>query len=485
MTSDTRFLGQWLRIVSWQGAGSLMAGGTVALAAVAVPPAVFARYSLMLSIAQVGYAVAFAWINHALFRYAREEHARHGTISGAARPALCAHAALIALCALAAVATGPAIAGLAGLPESALPWCVAGMAALAAFEAATYAAQAGGRFDGYGPGHAMAKAGPFLAVLVCAAVAPDAEYLFAGALAGWLAGLAWTARVSSWAGPARPGTARRMLAYGWRLPFASAAGMVVAWFGVWALQMREGAEVAGIYAWTVALVAIASAALTPLSALLAPGMVDLRLAGDPARLRAAVARAVAVALFVAMLGVPALFALRLVAAVALPSAYAGAQPLLVLLCAALPAQLLSYLLSPLLMADETLVGALTRANVATALFLAGGIWIVLPVAGAIGAAAVSGVAVWALATYGLVLASRLGGGDRVALRRWTWLGLVLAIVVPAVALAPPALALAAAMCGGALVLIARRGGWFRALAELSIFLPRHRAVERILGWCAI
>jgi hypothetical protein len=232
-------------------------------------------------------------------------------------------------------------------------------------------------------------------------------------------------------------------------------------------------------------VAIASAALTPLSALLAPGMVDLRLAGDPARLRAAVARAVAVGLFVAMLGVPALFALRLVATVALPPAYAGAQPLLVLLCAALPAQLLSYLLSPLLMADETLVGALTRANVATALFLAGGIWIVLPVAGAIGAAAVSGVAVWALATYGLVLASRLGGGDRVALRRWTWLGLVLAIVVPAVALAPPALALAAAMCGGALVLIARRGGWFRALAELSIFLPRHRAVERILGWCAI
>jgi O-antigen/teichoic acid export membrane protein len=482
--SDTRFLGQWLRIVSWQGAGSLMAVGTVALAAIAVPPAVFARYSLMLSIAQVGYAVAFAWINHALFRYAREERVRHGTISGAVRPALYAHAALIALCALAAVATGPAVAALAGLPVSALPWCVAGIAALAAFETATYAAQAGGRFDGYGPGHALAKAGPFVAVLACTAVAPDAEKLFAGALAGWLAGLAWTARVSSWAGPARPGTARRMLAYGWRLPFASAAGMVVAWFGVWALQMREGAEVAGIYAWTVALVAIAAAALIPLSALLAPGMVDLRLAGDPARLRTAVARAVAVALFVAMLGVPALLALRFVAAVALPSAYAEAQPLLVLLCAALPAQLLSYLLSPLLMADETLVGALTRANVATALFLAGGIWICLPVAGALGAAVVSGIAVWALATYGLVLAARLGGDDRVALRRWSWLGAFFGIVVPIIALAPPVVALAVASCAGVLVFVARHRGWFRALAELVVFLPRHRAVERVLGWCA-
>jgi len=484
VTSDTRFLGQWLRIVSWQGAGSLMAVGTVALAALAVPPAIFARYSLMLSIAQAGYAVAFAWINHALFRYAREERARHGTISGAVGPALRAHAALIALCALAAVAMGPAVAGLAGLPASALAWCVAGIAALAAFEMATYAAQAGGRFDGYGPGHALAKAGPFLAVLACTAVAPDAEYLFAGALAGWLAGLAWTARVSSWGGPARPGTARRMLAYGWRLPFASAAGMVVAWFGVWALQMREGAEVAGIYAWAAALVAIVAAALIPLSALLAPGMVDLRLAGDPARLRAAVARAVAVALFVAMVSVPTLLALRPVAAIALPPAYAEAQPLLIVLCAALPAQLLSYMLSPLLMADETLVGALTRANVATALFLAGGIWSVLPVAGAIGAAAVSVVAVWSLATYGLVLAARLGGDGRDALRRWALLGLVFAFVVPIVALAPPVLALAAASSIGALVVVARRRGWFRALAELSVFLPRYRAVERVLGWCA-
>ena len=185
-----------------------------------------------------------------------------------------------------------------------------------------------------------------------------------------------------------------------------------------------------------------------------------------------------------MLCLPALLALRLVAAVALPSAYAEAQPLLVLLCAALPAQFLSYLLSPLLMADETLVGALTRANVATALFLAGGIWMFLPVAGALGAAAVSGVAVWSLATYGLVLAARLGGDDRIALRRWTLLGVVFVIVVPIVALAPPIVALAAASSAGVLVFVARHRGWFRALAELGVFLPRHRAVERVLGWCA-
>ena len=72
--------------------------------------------------------------------------------------------------------------------------------------------------------------------------------------------------------------------------------------------------------------------------------------------------------------VPALFGIRLVAGVALPSAYAEAQPLLLLLCAALPAQLLSQVLSPLLMADETLIGVLTRAHVATAVFLAGGLF---------------------------------------------------------------------------------------------------------------
>jgi O-antigen/teichoic acid export membrane protein len=461
-----------------------MAVGTVALAAVAVPPAVFARYSLMLSIVQIGYGVAFAWVNHALFRYAREERARHGTISGALRPALAAHAALVALGALAAATAGPAVAGPAGLPPGVLPWCVAGIAALAAFEMATYAAQAGGRFDGYGPGHALAKAGPFLAVLVCTAVGAHAEILFAGALGGWLAGLAWTARFSSWSGPARPGTARRMLAYGWRLPFASAAGMVVAWLGVWAVQVHEGAEVAGVYAWALALVSVVAAALTPVSALLAPGMVDLRLGDDRARLREAVARVVAVALFVGMLGVPALCVLRVTAAAVLPSAYAEAQPLLVLLCAALPAQLLSYLLSPLLMADEGLVGAVTWGNVGTAIFLAGGIWSILPVAGAPGTAVVSTLAVWLLSAYWVVLAVRLGGGDRALLRRWSCVGLIFAIVVPIVALAPPVTALFAAASGCVMFLTARRGGWFRALVELGKFLPRHRLMERVLGWCA-
>jgi hypothetical protein len=136
------------------------------------------------------------------------------------------------------------------------------------------------------------------------------------------------------------------------------------------------------------------------------------------------------------------------------------------------------------MADETLVGTVTRANVATALFLAGGIWIVLPAAGTIGAAAVSAIAAWSFATYSLALAARLGGDSRVALRRWMWLGFVFSIVVPIVALAPPVLAVATASCSGALVFVARRGGWFRPLAELSVFLPRSRAFERALRWCA-
>lgn len=484
MTRGGSLLGQWLGILSWQALALAFAATTTALAAAFVPPEIFAQYSLMLSIVQIGYAVGFAWLNHAMFRFAREERARHGTIAGATRIALAGHALiLLALCIGAALATA-FLARWSGLPPSAFLWCAAGLAALVAFETATYAAQAGGRFDGYGSAQVLVKAGPLLAALGCAVVAADHRLLFAGLLGGWLAGLARVAAVARWRGPARAGTAVRMLRYGWRLPLASAAGMVVAWFAVWSLQLRVGAAAAGIYAWAAALVALAQAVLLPLSALLAPRMVDLFLGRDAAALRAAVARAVAVALLFAAMMPIGLAALALAAGAALPDAYGPATPVLVMLCAALPAQLLSYLLSPLLMADETLVGAVTGANVLAAALLAIGTWVALPLAGMIGVAAVAAGSVWTLAGAWLVLASRLAGAGAAALRRWAATGLGLGASAMAIATLPPASAAAlGAMTTLALLGVGRWRAWFRPVAEFADHLPRRRIVAWFMGWC--
>lgn len=260
--------------------------------------------------------------------------------------------------------------------------------------------------------------------------------------------------------------------------------MVVAWFAVWSLQLRVGAAAAGIYAWAAALVALAQAVLLPLSALLAPRMVDLFLARDAAALRAAVARAVAVALLFAAMMPIGLAALALAAGAALPDAYGLATPVLVMLCAALPAQLLSYLLSPLLMADETLVGAVTGANVLAAALLAIGTWVALPLAGMIGVAAVAAGSVWALAGVWLVLASRLAGAGAAALRRWTATGLGLGASAMAIATLPPASAAAlGAMTTLALLGVGRWRAWFRPVAEFADHLPRRRIVAWFMGWC--
>jgi O-antigen/teichoic acid export membrane protein len=485
MTRSFSLLGQWIGILSWQALALLLAAMTAALAAAFVPPEIFARYSLMLSIVQIGYAVGFAWLNHAMFRFAREECARHGTIAGATRPAIVGHALiLLALCIGTALVAEP-LARWSGLPPSAFIWCGTGLAALVGFETATYAAQAGGRFDGYGSAQVLVKAGPLVAALGCAVAVPDHRLLFAGLLGGWLAGLARVAAVARWHGPARAGTAARMLRYGWRLPLASAAGMVVAWFAVWSLHLRVGAAAAGIYAWAAALVALAQAVLLPLSALLAPRMVDLFLARDAAALRMAVGRAVAVSLLFAAMMPIGLSAVALGAGAALPDAYGPATPVLVMLCAALPAQLLSYLLSPLLMADETLVGAVTRANVLAAALLAIGTWFALPLASMTGVAAVAAVSVWTLAGVWLVLASRLSGTGPAALRRWAMTGLAIGGSAMAIAMLAPVAASALGMITALALLGFGRGrAWFRPVAELAVHLPRRRIVDRFMQWCA-
>jgi hypothetical protein len=214
-------------------------------------------------------------------------------------------------------------------------------------------------------------------------------------------------------------------------------------------------------------------------------MVDLFLARDAAALRMAVGRAVAVSLLFAAMMPIGLSAVALGAGAALPDAYGPATPVLVMLCAALPAQLLSYLLSPLLMADETLVGAVTRANVLAAALLAIGTWFALPLASMTGVAAVAAVSVWTLAGVWLVLASRLSGTGPAALRRWAMTGLAIGGSAMAIAMLAPVAASALGMITALALLGFGRGrAWFRPVAELAVHLPRRRIVDRFMQWCA-
>lgn len=476
--------GTWLRIVGLQGVAGATALATAMAAAALVPPATFGAYGLMLSVVQIAYGIGFAWLNHALFRYAREEYAARGTVTGTLLPVLAGHGLLLALVAVAALSFGAPLAAWLTLPHSALGWCLAGLAALALFEALTYAAQAGGHFRGYGLGQVMTKAGPLLAVLLFLAVpAGGALTLFGGALGGWLAALALTAFAVTWTS-ARPTALRALLAYGWRLPFGTAAGVLATWLGVWFVRGHMGVAEAGLYAWANTLFGLVAAVLLPLSAVLAPGMVDLRLAGSPEAIARQVRATLAVALLAGALAPLGLAVLRLLGGT-VPDAYAPALPLLVILCGAAPAQLLAYALNPLLMAHEHLVGRGVVANIAIAALIAGGNAVLVPWAGMVGAALATLLALWIAALIWLGVAGTLLPAGHGLWRPWLSLAAPALAVIVAVALLPWPIAVAVGAAATlALLPTGRRLGWFEGVESLGAHLPARAAVlGRGLSWC--
>jgi O-antigen/teichoic acid export membrane protein len=476
--------GTWVRIVGLQGLAGATALATAMAAAALVPPATFGAYGLMLSVVQAAYGIGFAWLNHALFRYAREEYAARGTVTGTLWPVLAGHALLLVGAAACVFTLATPLSVWLTLPGSALGWCLAGLAALVVFEALTYAAQAGGHFRGYGLGQVMTKAGPLLAVLAILVLpAGGAIALFAGALGGWIAALVLTAAAVPRA-IAPPVSPRPLLAYGWRLPFGTAAGVLATWLGVWFVRGHLGVAEAGLYAWANTLFGLVAALLLPLSAVLAPGMVDLRLAGRRDAIARQVRGTLAVALLAAALAPLGLALLRLLGGV-VPDAYAPALPVLVILCGAAPAQLLAYALNPLLMAHEELVGRGVAANVVIAALIAAGNAVLVPLVGMNGAALATLSALWIAGLLWLGIASTLLPDRQGLWRPWLAMAVPVLAVVVAVALLPWPVALAAGIAATLLLLsVGRRLGWFAGVEALCAHLPRQATpLNRGLQWC--
>lgn len=478
-------LRNWQRIVGLQGIAAVAAVITAGLAAASIPPATFGAYGLMLSVVQIAYGVGFAWLNHALFRFAREEYGARGTVTGTLWPVLGGHALLLVGAAAGAILLATPLSAWLTLPGSALGWCLAGLAALVVFEALTYAAQAGGHFRGYGLGQVMTKAGPLIAVLLFVWLpTAGAITLFAGALGGWLAALALTAPAVRWT-PARPAAMGPLLSYGWRLPFGTAAGVLATWLGVWFVRGHLGVADAGLYAWANTLFGLVAAVLLPLSAVLAPGMVDLRLSGNGDAIALQIRRTLAVALLAGAMLPLGLAVLRLIGG-AVPEAYAPAVPLLVILCGAAPAQLLAYALNPLLMAHEHLVGRGVAANIAIAGLIAAGNAVLVPLAGMAGAALATLLALWIAALIWIGVAHTLVPAARGLWHSWVSLAVPAIAATIAVALLPWPAALPLGAGATALLLLAgRRLRWFDGVEGLCAHLPRQAAsLGRGLIWCA-
>lgn len=492
-----QLLWQWLQVLGLQGVAFAIAAATVALTANIVPPAVYGEYTLLLSVLQITSGLVFSWLNQSIFRFAREEFNATGSVWQTLNTALMFQCGLVMVLSILVwclfIYRGEAL----GIHPFMLAILVAGLFPIVLTEAFSFACQASNRFSGYGAGQVLIKLGPFLAVLFfMSGHQATSAYLLFGALAGWMLSSAYLVCRLPAIAPKTVGfnfaILKQLIAYGWKLPFATISGIVVTWMGVWAIRYFQDIPSAGLYAWSTSLYSLIVGALMAYSAVIAPRMTDMRLSGSSANIAQTLRFAAAAALLAAALLPLALLLVRLAGLTIWPTQYAAAEIPFLVLIGALPAQVLSYTISPLLMAYQHAVGRVVAINIMAAGVNIIGNLVLIPFFGLLGAALAASLAVWSMALPLLWLSWRIASSDvspsdlgRIAIGGLFAIGCSLAA-----ALSPPIAGLAICFCALLTgLLLARYQQWFAPLLWLLpqlATLPNavRRPLSNMIGWCA-
>lgn len=487
-------LRRYLGLVGLQAIGAVLAAAFLALVAIAVAPEVFGAFSLALSVAQVVAAIGLAWTNAALLRYAREEVAVEGTIGANLGSRLLIHAVLLVVIVPALILLREPLEAALGLAPGAFGLILAALVVISMFEMGAYAAQAVERFSAYGVGPVVLKAVQIATLgLFVLGVAEDWQALMIGTIVGYALALvlAWGQIPARAYGRVRA-TGRqlkRILAYSWSLPIGAAGGVLVIWMDLWFLRFFLDLDAVGVYAWAYNISLFASALFVPLGAIVAPRVLDMRVANDAPGLRR-YARTAAALYFLAASLLPAALAvvIALFWLADMGRYQAALAPLLVLLVATL-FQFANYLINPVLAAYERLVPVIVAISLVIAALNGAGNWLLIGPLGLLGPALAT-VGAFAVGTLlALSLARRATpAADGFAPSAAVAAGTACIGVAIAVAFAPPAVGLTACLLIAALAtLAARRAGAYRGIGEIASLtggLPAFAAapVRRALLW---
>jgi len=161
---------------------------------------------------------------------------------------------------------------------------------------------------------------------------------------------------------------------------------VVNWVDGWVIREFRGVGPVGVYNWAYQTTAIASLACSPIAAILTPRVIDARVNDDRQRLdryARAILPVTTIASAAIAVGMTCVYPILTVVG---SSGYAGAYPIILLLVAALPFQLLGYLVTPLGNAYEALLPRFVFVGAAVALFNTVGDLALVPRIGVAGAA---------------------------------------------------------------------------------------------------
>ncbi len=357
-----------------------------------VDPETFGRYSLYQSVVAAGALFLVSWPNAALLRFGREEWTRHGTVGATLGARALLFVATTSIAVAVAWVFDPQLRAFLHVDQSPFVWVAVGVVIVPAAELAVYVNQAIGRTEVYGYSPLITRIGFFagIALIPFLEVKPGWTYL-----ACWLIGP--TAAAGAFALTTMPRasfsgftvsspTVITLLRYSWTLPFAAISTYVVNWIDSWVIRGVLGISSVGVYNWAYQTTTIASLAFAPLAVVLTPRVIDARLKNDPARIKryvdAILPAATAMAIVVAVMF---MFAFPLFNLLAAPS-YARAYLVILILLAALPFQLIAYLVTPLANAYERLLPRIVLVSACIAGINAAGDLILVPTLGIAGAA---------------------------------------------------------------------------------------------------
>jgi O-antigen/teichoic acid export membrane protein len=425
----------YLTVVVCQVIAAVAAIAALRWLATYVDPETFGQYALFQSVVSAAALFFVSWPNSALLRFGREEWVRDGRVG----ITFGARALLFAGCTMLAVALAwlfdSRLRTFLHVEQSPFMWIALAIVVVPAAELAIYVNQAVGRTEVYGYSPVITRVGFLAGVLLIPLLALHATWTY---LAIWM--IASTAAaavfsfatmpVASWSGfRVRSPTVLALLKYSWTLPFAAVSTYVVNWIDMWVIRAIRGVGSVGVYGWAYQITAIAGLAFAPIAVVLTPRVIDARLKHDDARIGRYVdsilPAATALAAIIGVLLVLVFPALRSVAS----PAYAAAYPVILILLAALPFQLIAYLVTPLANAYERLLPRIVLVSAAVALTNTLGDLVLVPRLGISGAAVATTLA-FTLAGLLMVVVVRREGLSFGPLWRYAMPG---AIVFPSAA----------------------------------------------------
>jgi O-antigen/teichoic acid export membrane protein len=406
----------YLTVIFCQGIAALAAIAALRWVATYVNPDVLGRYSLYQSVVSAGALFLISWPNAALLRFGREEWTTHGRLGVTLGGRLALFVGTAGLALGLAWLLDPWLRRFIGTDDSPFDWIAAGLIVVPLAELAVYTSQAVGRTTVYGYSPLITRLGFLIGVASIPALHRPVEwsYLAACFLTATAAAAVFafaTLPHAAWSGlSVRPSVMNTLVRFSWTLPFGGLSAYVVNWIDSWVIREVWGLSSVGVYNWAYQITAVAALAFAPIAVLLTPRLIDARLRNDTVKIKRYADAILPAALLlsgavsVGMGGVA-----PLLNRFGSPE-YAAAYPVILILLAMLPIQLITYLVTPIANAFESLLPRIVVVSFAIALINIAGDLVLVPRLGMPGAAMATAVAFIVGAMLLIVFIGRMGVG---------------------------------------------------------------------------